>query len=250
MSSIPDGTILVLSKGRAGRVTTTRWLDRDGVEHYVVVEPHERDAYAKAGHKRLIVLPESHRGLDYARNWVLDHAEKRVVMMDDDVGYFGGFSHQKGNFYYYTARNGVRRAALAHLLDLAEEHAFCGLAHKMAANSGSRRIMSVHGLNVRRIGGLRYRPLLSEDLDFQLQNLVAGNPVAISAHYAWDYAKTCGAHEGGLMPIRRDAARALESLNRFCALWKHTDIHLKGGVMKWSPIVKWQKYPPVKFIAP
>src|SRR5215831_11963059 len=58
------------------RALTTRFLLADGVPFHAVVEREEAERYAElVGAERLLVLPESGRGLWWARNWIRDHAE-------------------------------------------------------------------------------------------------------------------------------------------------------------------------------
>lgn len=86
----PRYPIYVPSKGRHERPLTIRMFLSDGVDFRVVVEREERDAYARvAGADRVLVLPESGRGLVYSRNWIKSHATSgehaRHWQFDDDV---------------------------------------------------------------------------------------------------------------------------------------------------------------------
>lgn len=75
--------IAVPSKGRAGKVKTTKVLP-DAV---LFVPELEVAAYKAAGEKNIVGVPNFVRGITKTRNWILDFAkkERRVVMIDDDV---------------------------------------------------------------------------------------------------------------------------------------------------------------------
>lgn len=89
---IPRYPVYVPSKGRSSAGQTARFLIADGVPFHLVVEPQEREQYAKAfGEERLLVLPFSNLGLGSipARNWIWEHAKAaghaRHWIMDDNI---------------------------------------------------------------------------------------------------------------------------------------------------------------------
>lgn len=88
---VPRFPIYLPTKGRWESRLTARALDGLGVPYIEVVEPQQRDAYLRAGSRedRLLVLPESDRGLVFVRNWIWDHAEASGVpyfwTMDDNI---------------------------------------------------------------------------------------------------------------------------------------------------------------------
>ena len=59
--------IYVISKGRPNG-KTFHWLRLGKVPYKVVVEPQDYDAYKKAGHEQICVLPENDRGFSYTVN--------------------------------------------------------------------------------------------------------------------------------------------------------------------------------------
>lgn len=92
--------IYVISKGRHDCCLTARFLIEDGVDFKIVVEPQEKDLYAKEfGVKRLLVLPFSNLGLGSipARNWVWEHSKKigakQHWILDDNIRYMGRRYH-------------------------------------------------------------------------------------------------------------------------------------------------------------
>jgi len=82
--------IYIPSKGRFAREGVTRFLDADGLPYHVVVEPHERIAYAsRFGAARVLTLPQSNCGIAYSRNFIREDAERWGKdyhwQIDDDI---------------------------------------------------------------------------------------------------------------------------------------------------------------------
>lgn len=95
---LPRYPVYVPSKGRhqRDRALTVRCLLADGVAFRVVVEREEEEEYAElAGPDRLLVLPESGRGLFNTRNWIKAHAtaegHARHWQIDDNIVEFRRF---------------------------------------------------------------------------------------------------------------------------------------------------------------
>lgn len=89
---LPRYPVYVISKGRYERCLTARFLERDGIDFRLVVEPQEFDLYAKAhGRERVLGLPFSNLGLGSipARNWVWEYAKasgaERHWILDDNI---------------------------------------------------------------------------------------------------------------------------------------------------------------------
>ena len=87
--------VYIISKGRSNRCITARSLDRLGVNYKVVIEPQEREEYAKnIDEKKLIDLPFSDLGQGSipARNWVWEDSVKsgflRHWILDDNIEAF------------------------------------------------------------------------------------------------------------------------------------------------------------------
>ena len=88
----PKYPIYVPSKGRASQCLTARFLKRDGVDFYLVVEEQEVEAYTEAGFgDHILVLPFRDQGLIAARNWIKAHSrengDKRHWQLDDNIRY-------------------------------------------------------------------------------------------------------------------------------------------------------------------
>lgn len=74
--------IAIPSKGRPGRVKSQAII----TSAKVFVPETEAEAYEKLGTANVVPVPAEVRGITATRNWILDHAEdRRVVMIDDDV---------------------------------------------------------------------------------------------------------------------------------------------------------------------
>lgn len=93
---LPTYPVYVPSKGRFESGLTAKCLIDDGVPFNLVVEPNERDEYAKRfPEANLLVLPWNDlgvTGLIAARNWIKDHATKtgakRHWQLDDNIRRF------------------------------------------------------------------------------------------------------------------------------------------------------------------
>ena len=81
--------IYVISKGRPNG-KTFHWLRLGKVPYKVVVEPQDYDAYKKAGHEQICVLPENDRGFSYTVNYSKNQYDGKnpVVILDDDINTF------------------------------------------------------------------------------------------------------------------------------------------------------------------
>ena len=86
MRSVP---IYVVSKNRYENCLTVKFLLRDHTEFDLVVEREQVEQYAKYGREHLRVLPQSDRGLIFARNWCFDDAlargAERFWILDDNI---------------------------------------------------------------------------------------------------------------------------------------------------------------------
>jgi hypothetical protein len=89
----PPMVIAIPSKGRAGKVHTLDVLP----SATLYVPALEVAAYANAGARSVVPVPDTVRGITATRNWILRHADApRVVMIDDDVreqGWIQVFDH-------------------------------------------------------------------------------------------------------------------------------------------------------------
>src|SRR6266568_2436628 len=82
--------IYIVSKGRAETISTPKVLDTVGIPYTFVLEQQEYEAYRHHfPQSPVVVLPESHKGIAYVRNWLLQYAAQQghtwYWMMDDDI---------------------------------------------------------------------------------------------------------------------------------------------------------------------
>lgn len=83
------------SKGRAGIVTTTKFVTKMAA----IFCPESEEEDYKKYHQRVMGVPEKIIGITRTRNWILDFAkhngERRILMMDDDLRVFAKFEKGK-----------------------------------------------------------------------------------------------------------------------------------------------------------
>jgi hypothetical protein len=87
---LPRYPLYVPSKGRADQCQTVKFLLRDQVPFFLVVEPQEQQLYGRTfPQASLLVLPDNDQGLIYARNWIKAHAtaagHARHWQIDDNI---------------------------------------------------------------------------------------------------------------------------------------------------------------------
>ena len=84
-------TVYIPSKGRADIKGTISLLKKENINYFVVIEKEEFDAYSKVTDK-ILVLPESNKGISYSRTWIKKHSvskgENFHWQMDDDITSF------------------------------------------------------------------------------------------------------------------------------------------------------------------
>ncbi len=75
--------MLILSRGRAGQVTTVDLLP-EWVE--MLVPDDEAEIYGSLYPNPILTIPKEVMGLGFVRNWVLDHFDdETIIMIDDDI---------------------------------------------------------------------------------------------------------------------------------------------------------------------
>lgn len=91
----PRYPVYIVSKGRWESRFTARALEKIGVLYNIVVEPQERDQYARViDPDKILVLPFSNLGQGSipARNWIWEHASstgaRRHWILDDNIAWF------------------------------------------------------------------------------------------------------------------------------------------------------------------
>lgn len=111
--------VAIPSKGRPNRVKSQKILP----SARVFVPASEMDDYRKAGVRNLVSVPDSVRGITPTRNWILENAHDRwVVMLDDDVKRAGWVRLEKQNSTYHPLRSEAAwLAEMVRLFDLTEQ---------------------------------------------------------------------------------------------------------------------------------
>lgn len=183
--ALPRYPVYIPSKGRAATPLTARMLERDGVPFFVVVEPQERDEYARAvGAERVLVLPFSNLGQGSipARNWIKDHAtaagHARHWQLDDNIEYCRRLYRGKR----IERDSGVALRVVEDFADRYENVAIAGLNYTMFVFPSGKRGIPPYFLNVHvyscslvlNSAPLRWRGRYNEDTDLCLQALAAG----------------------------------------------------------------------------
>ena len=176
----PRYPIYVVSRGRHENCLTPKFLIRDGTPFRLVVEREEAEAYAKYGRDRLHLLPQSNRGLIYARNWVLDDAKAeghaRFWILDDNI--YDVKRRYQGK--RIPCNSAVAFAAVEDFVDRYENVAIAGLGYEMFAPNGLSLppyLLNTHVYSCTLFNcavPIRWRSALNDDTDLCLQALALG----------------------------------------------------------------------------
>ena len=185
----PRYPIYVISKGRADSRLTIRALEIAGVEHQVVIEPQEFDAYAKhVPPHRIRVLPFSNLGQGSipARNWVWEDAiaagATRHWILDDNIRCFYRL-HENRKVYF---QSGQFFSLMENFADAYTNLGLVGPNYSMMAPRKETRL-NPYKLNTRIYSCIlirndlpfRWRGRYNEDTDLSLRVLKAGYCTAL-----------------------------------------------------------------------
>jgi hypothetical protein len=129
---LPRYPIYIPSKGRFARCFTAKFLAKDKVPFYLVVEPQEWHLYAAAfGRERILELPFSNQGLIAARNWIKDHATAtdhlRHWQLDDNIRNIHRWYRRKR----IPCHSGIALAIMEDFVDRYENIAIAGPNYHM-----------------------------------------------------------------------------------------------------------------------
>lgn len=185
MTRAPRYPVYVVSKGRAGRCLTAKFLRRDRVPHKVVVEPQEREMYeATCGRENVLVLPFSNLGQGSipARNWCWEHARAaghaRHWCLDDNIR---RVRRLRAHGKRIPCESGPALAAVEDFTDRYENLAIAGLNYSFFLRSSSTWnkpfFHNVHVYSCLLIQcdlPYRWRGKYNEDTDLCLQVLSGG----------------------------------------------------------------------------
>lgn len=222
MSSPIKYPVLIPSKGRAETLKTAGLLLSDDIPCIVVVEPQEREAYAKAlGADRVVAMPEPGRGTATpARNFCKEYARDvlksvRHWQMDDNIRAFRIWTTGKG------VKCTPREALLytEHLVDSFTNVGIAGLRHGQFNSSISEDYLVnkqvCYCVLVDNRTPARWRGSTAHDTDYSLQILASGLCTINVSLYTVDKVATMSM-KGGHTDVaysgdnRVHAARALQ----------------------------------------
>jgi len=179
----PEYPVYIISKGRWESRKTSKALERMGVPYRIVIEPQERDDYARViDPAKILVLPFSNLGQGSipARNWVWGHSltegHERHWILDDNIRAFA-------RLYQNTvieATTGAVFRAMEEFVGRYENVAFAGPQDYAFAGSNTRR--PPISLNTRIYSCIlikndlpyRWRGRYNEDTDLSLRALKDG----------------------------------------------------------------------------
>jgi hypothetical protein len=192
---LPRYPVYVPSKGRYESGLTPKFLIKDGVPFYLVVEPQEVDEYSKRyGYERLLVLPWSgndttrqafckerrieNGGLIAARNWIKEHSialgAERHWQLDDNI---------RMVFRWYRGQripcdSGVALRAVEDFTDRYENIAISGMNyHMFGAGKAPPFIANCHVYSCSLVNNAiphYWRLAYNDDVDICLQVLADG----------------------------------------------------------------------------
>jgi hypothetical protein len=131
--TLPRYPIYIPSKGRADKCETALMFRDDKVPFSLVVEPQEREEYAKEfGDECILELPFSNKGsVIPARNWIKEHAtaagHSRHWQFDDNIRNMYRLYKQKRVY----CQSGIALAILEDFVDRYENVAIAGFNYTM-----------------------------------------------------------------------------------------------------------------------
>ena len=245
MTDYKDLQIFCHTYGRPHRKRTIdRLPKRLRQRAWLVVQKREADQYE---YPRKIVLPNKIKMLSPTRQFILDHAETRkILIMDDDFKFLRRKNPEDVRDWHMEPCKGVDIYPIFDLiLDWLDEYAHCGLSdrlknNKLASIRNARlfkecdrmmRFLAYDVEKVREVGARFDRIDLKQDMDMTLQLLRAGFKNIVSYQYAID--QIGGSHsKGGCATYRTPemmdrCARELAKLHP--GLVKIRKVKLKSG---------------------
>lgn len=191
---LPRYPVYIPSKGRVDTCLTPKFLDRDGVPFYLVVEPHERYEYAERfGLDRILTLPFRDQGsVVPARNWIKEHARaaghERHWQLDDNIGWIG----RRYRAQRIPCNAGPALRAIEDFTDRYENIAVAGMNYEMFLPGGQKYPPFVRNCHVYSCCLIlnstphEWRGKYNEDTDYCLQVLADGwCTVLFNAFYIW-----------------------------------------------------------------
>jgi hypothetical protein len=224
--------VYVATRGRPDS-RLLRILRAEDIDHYAVVEPHERAAYMAAGAARrtLRVLPADDQGFGYAR------AQTLALAREDDAEWFWMLDDDITGFYAcpdVKARKVTATMALSGAEELLETLPWgqAALEYQQyawrAAKPYARRSYCDVCVAIRTDTPATFRPEagVKLDRDFTMQVLAAGQDTVRVTAFAFA-APTMGSNAGGLQ-AEYLAGREQADAAALAALWpEHAEVVTK-----------------------
>lgn len=215
----PKYPIYIPSKGRWQKSYTSRFLNQDGVSHYVVVEKHEEEAYREAlPWAEILVLPHQDEGLHVTRCWIQQHAidsgADKHWQLDDNIRRCRRW--HKG--YRLRCNGGLALRAAETFCDRYENIAVAGLNYEMFCVDGVPpfyRNCHVYSCSlIEHCHDLWWRDRYNDDVDICLQALGRGLCTCLINAFMVEKIRTMKT-QGGNTPVyeqdgRLRMARALK----------------------------------------
>jgi hypothetical protein len=222
--------IFIPSKGRSKTSLTLKALRASpfSPNYYAVVEPDEKEQYAEVlPPSKIVVLPESDRGLAYSRQYVLD------LMIKGNTDWFWMLDDDLTGFYLKDSSGKLQKVSIDVALTEAEKYfsnsgdiAQAGLEYQQfawsqnksyALNSYCDCCVAIH---TQRVKSVKFRDEvnLKLDRDFTLQVLSLGYKTLRTFNVAFSCPKN-GSNAGGLQEVYKTAGEELKNSKRMCEIW-------------------------------
>jgi len=218
--------IYVPSSNRAHLIRTHNLLNESKLDYKVVVEPDQERDYAEVvGQNKILLLPESNRGLAYSRNWIIDHAKKSGAeyhwQLDDDIKSFT--YRTDGKPHKCLARNAL--SVVEQITAQTSNVGLCAISHDnfnytwdplppIAYNTTAPGPCSYFRNNIE----ARCRPGISTDMDYTMQVLHAGLCTIVFKRLGFATVPT-GQQAGGLYEQEYEGNKRAERILRFLEYW-------------------------------
>jgi hypothetical protein len=194
--------IYIPTKGRADSQSTAKLLNEAGLSYVFVIEPQEAYLFEN---KNTLVLPDNDKGIQYVRNYILNHARQTgiewLIMIDDDIRGFGVVKNHrcinKGATVINEFISMIKELPANIVLATINYRQFAWRSNKAYTIDSLVEVFTA--INVKRLpNNISYNSnVLPEDRDFLLQVLISGNHSVCFNDYWFSCPKT-GSNKGGL----------------------------------------------------
>lgn len=220
----PVTIIYIPSRGRLVKQPTYDTLVDSGFDVVIVCPPEEVRSHES---KRRAALACPVQGIMATRQWIVDNAtDRKVLMFDDDLRFAERTLANPGRFVNADARS--VRTMLLRLEALLDQVPLAGLGNRGGANrvephnipvAMNKRLFDVHCLDTEWFHreGIRYRQEFMEDFDVSLQAHLKGYPSALLTTHTKD--NIGGANAGGGCSMYRTLDRQARAARQLAATW-------------------------------